>query len=107
VLGELFASVLGVPSVGIHDNFFELGGHSLLATQLLARVRARFDVPIQLRDAFQTPTVAGLAALIDELLAREAARLEAELGEEISQLSDEEVERRLRELEEAEREGTE
>jgi len=105
-LAEMFTEVLGLPSVGVHDSFFELGGHSLLATQLMARVRARFEVPLQIRDVFQTPTIAHLGQLIDETLAKQEAALQAQLEEEIAQLSEEEVERRLRELEAEEQGGT-
>ncbi|HSS77098.1 MAG TPA: amino acid adenylation domain-containing protein, partial [Thermoanaerobaculia bacterium] len=35
VLAGIFATVLGIPSMGPDDSFFELGGHSLLATQAI------------------------------------------------------------------------
>ncbi|WP_255208205.1 non-ribosomal peptide synthase/polyketide synthase [Myxococcus sp. AM009] len=60
-LAELWKEVLRVPAVGRRDNFFELGGHSLLATQVVARLRADFDVDLNLRAFFAAPTVAALA----------------------------------------------
>jgi amino acid adenylation domain-containing protein len=61
----IWCETLGVQRVGVHDNFFELGGHSLLATQLISRVRATFQLEVPLREVFQQPTVAGLAAAIE------------------------------------------
>jgi amino acid adenylation domain-containing protein len=65
-LAALAAELLGLEQVGVEDSFFELGGHSLLATQLLARARAQFQVEVPLRMLFEQPTIAGLAAAIEQ-----------------------------------------
>ncbi|MGW1538674.1 condensation domain-containing protein, partial [Streptomyces aureus] len=66
VLSTLFAEVLGIDQVGIDDSFFDLGGHSLLATRLTSRIRSVLDAEFQVRDVFETPTVAGLAKRVDQ-----------------------------------------
>ncbi|MFJ4650512.1 amino acid adenylation domain-containing protein [Nocardia sp. NPDC088792] len=65
LLCDLFAEVLGVPSIGIDDDFFALGGDSAMATRLAARIRAELSVDADVRTIFETATVAELAAELD------------------------------------------
>ena len=80
VTAQIWAEVLGVARVGVHDDFFALGGHSLRAVAAASRLRTSFDLPIQVRDLFEHPTV--------ELLATEVER---QLVELISAMSDDEI----------------
>ncbi len=66
VLCELFAEVLGVPSVGVHDDFFARGGHSLLAIRLVSRVRSVFNTALRIQKLFELPTVAQLIEVLGE-----------------------------------------
>jgi acyl carrier protein len=68
-LADIWGQVLKLERVGIHDNFFDLGGHSLLATQVMSRIRDTFHMDLPLRSVFERPTVAGLAAFIQQILA--------------------------------------
>ena len=73
ILCEIWSDVLQTSGsrepvkIGIHDDFFSLGGHSLLAAQAVARVRDTLNIALQLRDLFDSPTVAGIAKRLDQL----------------------------------------
>jgi len=69
-LAGIWEAVLGIEGIGRHDNFFELGGHSLLAPQLMIELRKRMEIEFPMRDLFEAPTVAKMAAAI-ELIERE------------------------------------
>ena len=61
----IFAQVLKIDRISATANFFDLGGHSLLATQALSHIRRDMKIDLPLRQIFETPTVADLAAAID------------------------------------------
>lgn len=61
--------VMGRDDVGADANFFDLGGHSVLAIRVVARLKKVLGVPLTLRQFFESPTVDGLSATIDSLLA--------------------------------------
>ncbi|MBT2458190.1 non-ribosomal peptide synthetase [Streptomyces sp. ISL-86] len=65
MLAELFSQTLHHERVGVDDNFFDLGGNSLLAARMTNRIRAAADAEIGVQAIFGSPTVAGLARLID------------------------------------------
>ncbi|WP_157080158.1 non-ribosomal peptide synthetase, partial [Thermobifida cellulosilytica] len=81
-LREVFAQVLGVAQVGVHDDFFRLGGDSITAIQLVNRARSA-GLALRVRDVFERPTVARLAAAA----ARPAAPAAAPADEPVGALS--------------------
>jgi len=68
LLADIWTQVLGVDRPGVRHNFFELGGHSLLATRVVSAVNRELGIEVPLRTMFERPTVAGLAAVVDEAL---------------------------------------
>ncbi|MEM9489094.1 MAG: KR domain-containing protein, partial [Myxococcota bacterium] len=72
----IWEEFMAVRPIGINDDYFALGGNSLAAVQILARVKARFDVEVPLNALLgTTPTIAHIGLLIRELQA-EAKRAE-------------------------------
>jgi len=112
-LAEIWADVLGLERVGIENKFFDLGGHSLVALQIIHRVRNVFQVELTMRQVFESPTVAQLAATITNLQlegATEAATSidsfvapdEERLLQDIDKLSDQQVDSLLSDIMRAE-----
>ena len=60
-VADIYAEVLGVKEIGAAENFFTLGGDSLGAMQVIARVRAAFNVNLSIGTIFWKSTVRDLA----------------------------------------------
>ncbi len=69
IVADVWREVLGIEQISVHSNFFELGGHSLLAGDVAWKISERLGVETLLRELFDAPTVAQLAAMLDERLA--------------------------------------
>lgn len=78
-LARIWSEVLGVEAPGAYDNFFELGGDSILSIQVISRAR-QAGLSITPRELFQSPTIAGLAAIAPQP-ASAPAQVEAASGE--------------------------
>jgi len=82
-VASILAPLLGLAEVGVEDNFFFLGGNSLLGTQVIARLREAFGVEVSLLTLFDHPTVAGIAAEVEQLI---IAKLDAMSEDEVQRL---------------------
>ncbi|MFC4014176.1 AMP-binding protein, partial [Nonomuraea purpurea] len=65
-LAELWSDLLDCPVRGRTQSFFALGGDSITATRMIGQVRARYGAEVPLRLLFDRPTVADLAAAVEE-----------------------------------------
>ncbi|MFI9722932.1 SDR family NAD(P)-dependent oxidoreductase [Streptomyces sp. NPDC052396] len=65
-IADWFRDLLGLEQVGAEDDFFELGGDSLLALRLLSHLRDSYGVEIPMARMFAGPTVAALAAAVEQ-----------------------------------------
>jgi amino acid adenylation domain-containing protein len=64
-VARILAQILDVEKVGADDSFFDLGGNSLIATRVIARINETLGSSLAIRELFEDPTVAGLAARAD------------------------------------------
>jgi amino acid adenylation domain-containing protein/thioester reductase-like protein len=68
----IWRDVLGRESLSTDDDFFASGGDSLSTLPLVFKLHEALGIELPLSAVFATPTVAGLSATIDRMLAGEA-----------------------------------
>lgn len=64
----LWEESLNIRPISVTARFEDLGGHSLLAAQIISRIETRLGHKIPLEVLFTTPTIRGLATLIQQKL---------------------------------------
>ncbi|MFC9516515.1 non-ribosomal peptide synthase/polyketide synthase [Nocardiaceae bacterium NPDC056970] len=77
IVAGVFADLTGTTRIGLDDSFFEVGGNSLLATRATARINEAFGTDLTVREFFEAPTVAALAARADGRAGLDRPRLTA------------------------------
>lgn len=77
-VAAVWASVLTLQAPGVNDNFFELGGHSLLLLQVKNQLQAVLQRDVPVVALFQYPTIATLAAWLDEQAPQQDLMAEAD-----------------------------
>ncbi|MEU1513048.1 amino acid adenylation domain-containing protein [Streptomyces sp. NPDC005811] len=65
LVAGIWTELLGVRA-GAHDNFFHVGGNSILAIRLISRIQEEFEIEFTVRAVFEGPTIARLAAAVEE-----------------------------------------
>ncbi|WP_202703498.1 aminotransferase class V-fold PLP-dependent enzyme [Flavobacterium sp. UGB4466] len=82
-LVSIWQEVLDKEKVGVLDDFFELGGHSIKGTKLLSQINRAFNVEINIKNLFMSPTIECLAAQIKFIETQEQIKSEKESLTEI------------------------
>jgi thioesterase domain-containing protein/acyl carrier protein len=66
IVARVWAVELRLPRVGLDEDFIDLGSHSLQGLAITAQLEQEFGIAIPVRILFEEPTVADLAAWIDQ-----------------------------------------
>jgi acyl carrier protein len=95
-LAAIWGTILSLEQIGVTDNFFDLGGHSLAASRVISRVIQTFQLELPLKALFDAPTMAEMAAIVEQNRANQANDAEiAQMLREVEAMSEEEAEKLL------------
>lgn len=74
-LANIWQTLLGLDTIGIHDDFFRIGGDSILSIQLVSKLRYE-HLDCQVKDIFDHRTIARLAKLFEHPVAPSIVKAE-------------------------------
>ncbi|MFK7805123.1 MAG: phosphopantetheine-binding protein, partial [Anaerolineae bacterium] len=77
-LAEVWQSLLEQPQIGINHDFFDLGGDSVSAIQTITHINQLYEIEFPIPRFFDSPTISGLAEVIEEILMAEIDDLDDE-----------------------------
>ena len=66
-LMTIWEDVLAISAVGLDDDLFDIGGNSMRATRMMVRIRAEFQVELDIRQLYRARTIRKVSHLIREL----------------------------------------
>ncbi|MBT5624845.1 MAG: amino acid adenylation domain-containing protein [Proteobacteria bacterium] len=66
-IAQIWKDLLGVSSISATDHFFRLGGHSLLAVQVIARIREKTGLNVELQSIFDSPVLRDFAIKLGDI----------------------------------------
>ena len=64
-IAKTWEKYLGLEGLGVSDDFFELGAHSLMVVQVIHELNSSFGYRLGVAQLFENPTVAKLAAILE------------------------------------------
>ena len=64
-LTEIWKSILGQQSIGLHENFMAVGGNSILVVKMHDEIAQRYPGIVGISDIFANPTISSLARYIE------------------------------------------
>lgn len=69
ILASIWTDVMQHEPAGVEEDFFRAGGDSMLAMQFVSRINDVLGVELSLLSFFDAPTVGGIAAAVEPMLA--------------------------------------
>jgi amino acid adenylation domain-containing protein len=64
-IASIWEKYLGLKGLGVSDDFFDLGAHSLMVVQVIHELNSSFGFRLGVSQLFENPTVARLAAIVE------------------------------------------
>ncbi|NQZ11194.1 MAG: hypothetical protein HRT35_28920, partial [Algicola sp.] len=88
-LVDIWAELLDIEAdtISCTANFFELGGHSLLVIRLMAQLKTRFEVEVDIQKMLKANDLSDLGEIMDNLIMQNNVQADSDY-----QLADDEVE---------------